>query len=121
MITSFGKALRTIRIEHEEILKDMADRLGVSVSFLSAVEIGKKNVPANWVSRIAELYNLSSEEEAVLESKAKDSVTAVKLNLYGSSKHQRDMALVLARSFQDISEETATKILEFMSDKDKGE
>lgn len=121
MITAFGKALRTIRIEHDEILKDMADRLGVSTSFLSAVEIGKKNIPANWVPRIAELYNLSREEETSLESKANDSVTAIKLNLYGSGKNQRNMALVLARSFQDISEETAAKILEFMSDKDKEE
>lgn len=119
MITEFGKALRTIRIEHDEILRDMADRLEVSTSFLSAVEIGKKNVPASWVTRIAEMYGLSNQEKAALQEKADNSVNAVKLNLYGRGKKQRDMALVLARSFQDISEETASKILDFMADKDK--
>ena len=42
MITSLGRFLRKLRIDQGEILKDMADKLGVSVSFLSAVENGKK-------------------------------------------------------------------------------
>ncbi len=115
MITEFGKALRTLRIEHDEILKDMADRLGVTASFLSAVEIGKKNVPASWIPRISEMYGLSEHESCELQEKADDSVNAIKLTLYGSSKKQRDMALVLARSFSDIPDETATKILDYMA------
>ena len=42
MLTSLGKFLRKIRIDNDEYLKDMADKLGVTVSFLSAVENGKK-------------------------------------------------------------------------------
>ena len=38
MLTSLGKFLRKLRIDRGEILKDMADKLGVTVSFLSAVE-----------------------------------------------------------------------------------
>ena len=33
MVTEFGKVLRKIRIDHGEILKQMADRLNVSSSF----------------------------------------------------------------------------------------
>ena len=103
MITEFGKALRTLRIEHDEILKDMADHLGVTPSFLSSVETGKKNVPVTWVPLIAEVYGLSEQETCELQAKADDSVNAIKLSLYGSSKKQRDLALVLARSFADIT------------------
>ena len=42
MITRFGKELRKIRIDHGEILKDMAEKLQVTPSFLSSVEVGKK-------------------------------------------------------------------------------
>ena len=42
MLTSIGRFLRKLRIDHGEILKDMADALGVSSAFLSAVENGKK-------------------------------------------------------------------------------
>ncbi len=115
MITEFGKALRTLRIEHDEILKDMADHLGVTPSFLSSVETGKKNVPVTWVPLIAEVYGLSEQETCELQAKADDSVNAIKLSLYGSSKKQRDLALVLARSFADIPDETATKILDYMA------
>ena len=42
MITSLGNFLRKLRFEKGEVLKDMAEKLGVTVSFLSAVENGKK-------------------------------------------------------------------------------
>ena len=42
MLTSLGKFLRKLRIDNNELLKDMAQKLNVSVSFLSAVENGKK-------------------------------------------------------------------------------
>lgn len=45
MLTGIGKFLRKLRIDNEEILKDMADALGVSSAFLSAVENGRKKMP----------------------------------------------------------------------------
>ena len=41
MLTSLGIFLRKLRLEQREVLKYMADKLGVSASFLSAVENGK--------------------------------------------------------------------------------
>ena len=38
MLTSFGKTLRKLRIDNEELLKDMALKLGVTLAYLSAVE-----------------------------------------------------------------------------------
>lgn len=45
MLTRFGKQLRKLRIDREERLKDMADRLNVTTAYLSAVENGKRTVP----------------------------------------------------------------------------
>ena len=42
MLTALGRFLRKIRIDRNELLKDMADKLEVSASFLSAVENGKR-------------------------------------------------------------------------------
>ena len=49
MLTSIGRFLRKLRIENGEILKDMAEALGVSSAFLSAVENGKKKMPESWI------------------------------------------------------------------------
>ncbi|WP_309486022.1 hypothetical protein [Bartonella harrusi] len=47
MIIAFGKTLRKLCIDHSERLLDMAERLGVSVLFLSFVEIGRKSIPVD--------------------------------------------------------------------------
>ena len=44
MLTSLGRFLRKLRIDRGEILKNMAEKLEVTSSFLSAVENGKKRM-----------------------------------------------------------------------------
>lgn len=118
-LTAFGKELRKIRIDRGEVLKDMADRLKVSSSFLSAVEIGRKNAPENWCSIIEQSYELSHEEGKKLQRLAKESVTSVKVPLYGSGEQKRQAALVFARDFSAMSEETAEKFIDFMKQERK--
>lgn len=114
MITKFGKLLRKIRIDHGEILKNMADKLEVSPAFLSAVEIGKKNVPKGWVERISSIYNLSPSETQALFLSAEDAVRSVKIDLLNASDTQRSVAIAFARSFDNMSEDTAKKIFNMM-------
>ena len=42
-VTEFGKFSRKLRIENDELLRDMANKLGVTASYLSAEEIYQKN------------------------------------------------------------------------------
>ncbi|KHF28295.1 Helix-turn-helix domain protein [Anoxybacillus sp. BCO1] len=51
MLTEFGRFCRKLRIDNGELLKHMADKLGVTSSYLSAVENGKRNVPQDWVEK----------------------------------------------------------------------
>ena len=51
--TSFGEFVRILRIKHHEVMGDMAKMLEVKIPFLSAVENGRKNVPADWIDKIA--------------------------------------------------------------------
>ena len=67
MLTEFGKAIRKIRLDKGEILKDMAKRLGISSAFLSAVENGRKNVPEKWIDQIIEFYQLDEEGQKKLK------------------------------------------------------
>lgn len=58
MLTPFGKALRKLRLDLNISLKDMAEKLNVSSSFLSAVETGKKKIPQNFLKKIITSYKL---------------------------------------------------------------
>lgn len=54
-ITEFGKAVRKARIDADVTLASMADELQTTPSFISAMEMGRKKVPAEWIRKI-EVY-----------------------------------------------------------------
>lgn len=111
MYTKFGEYVRILRIKHHEIMGDMADKLGTTTPFLSAVENGKKNVPKTWLNKLVKLYSLSSEEKADLETAIEESKLQAKISLKDSSLTKKEAALKFARSFDDIDDDTAAKII----------
>ena len=117
MYTKFGEFMRVLRIKHHEIIGDIADMLGVSLPFLSAVENGKRNVPADWVDKIVSHYNLSPEETQELLEAIEQSKTQMKLDLKSSEFFQRTAALQFARSFDNMDEDTAKRIIELLEGK----
>ena len=55
MITEFGKELRKLRIDRGEILKTMAEKINVTSSYLSAIECGKRNIPADLIQKLTSI------------------------------------------------------------------
>mgnify|MGYP004443503131 FL=1 len=115
--TSFGEYVRILRIKHHEVMGDMAKVVGVSLPFLSAVENGKKNVPADWFDKLSEHYNLTNNEQLELKEAIEESKTHLKIITNGAGNNQRKAALQFARSFDDMDDETALKILELLRNK----
>lgn len=105
MLTNFGKALRKMRIDHEEFLKDMAKKLNVTVAYLSAVENGNRDVPDAWVNKLAESYNLSKEERKQLQNYAYEGKNSIKIDFAGMNEEEKEIALAFARSFPRLSAE----------------
>ncbi len=66
----FGKHLRIMRVMNEQSLQDMAKDIGVSYTYISLVENGKRLVPFDWVDRIAEVYDLTESEKKKLSDLA---------------------------------------------------
>ena len=105
MLTSFGKTLRKIRIDHDELLKDMASKLGVTVAYLSAVENGKREVPDSWIDIISCKYGLADAEVVELQKCAYESKDNLRIDLNNVSVEERELALAFARSFKTLTEE----------------
>lgn len=112
--TKFGEFMRILRVKNHEVMGDAAKLLGVSLPFLSAVETGKKNVPTEWLNKIIEHYSLKDEEVSELLEAIEQSKTQMKLDLKSASVFQRTAALQFARSFEDMDEETAKKIMQLL-------
>ena len=115
--TSFGEFVRILRIKHHEVMGDMAKVLDVKTPFLSAVETGKKNVPTDWIDKLVEHYSLSEFEKRKLENAIEESRTQYKIMAQNSSVNQRRVAMQFARSFDDIDDETALKIMKLLKKK----
>ncbi len=113
--TKFGEFIRILRIKHHEVMGDTAKKLGVTVPFLSAVENGKKNVPSDWIGKISEYYQLSNKEKEELEQAIEESRTQYKIPVVNAGIYQRRAALQFARSFEEMDDETAIKILELLN------
>ena len=113
--TKYGEFMRILRVKFHEVMGDTAEFLGVKLPFVSAVENGKRNVPEEWYEKIVKHYNLSKNEQDELKEAINESRTQMKINLIDTNNVKREMALQFQRSFDDIDEETARKIIEMLN------
>lgn len=114
MVTEIGSYLRKLRIEKREILKDMAEHLGVSSAFLSAVENGKKRMPNSWYQKLSEIYSLNDIQLGKLKQAVLESSDNVELNIHNASETNKQLAISFARQFDSIDERTSNQILEIL-------
>ena len=110
MLTSVGRFLRKLRIDRGEILKDMADKLEVTVSFLSAVENGKKKMPAAWNKKICDLYQLDADQTDAFTAAIADTEDRIEMNLCDVTMGRRALAVSFARKFTEIDDSQAEEI-----------
>jgi len=114
MLTDFGRYLRKLRIDCGELIRDMAGKLGVTASYLSAVETGKRNIPETWVDEIVASYNLDGAEKGALVKAAVNSARAIKIGLEEVSAERRETAILFAREFRDIDDAAILQIRDLL-------
>ncbi len=119
MLTAFGKFCRKLRIDHGELLKEMAGKLGVTSAFLSAVELGKRNVPLNWVQLLEEGYALNDKSKEELKLAIKQSAKSVKIDLENVPENNRNLALAFAREFKTLNTEEIEAFQKMLREKSK--
>lgn len=115
MITEYGKFLRKLRIDQGQILKTMAEKLGVSSAFLSAVENGKKKIPKTWEEKLVKEYKLDEEQLAELRRSQQDSQQLIEINLAMLTDAQKDTAFAFARSLERFDTQDLSNLAKFFN------
>ncbi len=100
-------------------LRKMANDLGISPAFLSAVENGKKKMPDSWFALVPDTYDLSDSEVNEFKDIAYESFDTVELNIAKASENNKKLAIRFARRFDDIDEKTSEELLEILENKFK--
>ena len=115
MITEYGKFLRKLRIDQGQILKTMAEKLGVSSAFLSAVETGKKKIPKTWEEKLVKEYKLDEEQLTELRRSQQDSQQLIEINLAMLTDAQKDTAFAFARSLERFDTQDLSNLAKFFN------
>lgn len=104
MLTQFGKFCRKLRIDNGELLKDMANKLEVTSSYLSAVENGKRNVPQEWPTKIIDFYELNQEQQQELQKVIQESKKELRIDFSNYDNEDKQVLMALAREFKDMDQ-----------------
>lgn len=116
MLTEIGKELRKLRIDKEERLMDMAQALGISPAFLSAVETGQKSPPDGFADRVVKAYKLKGDDAEKITRAVDQSRKTVRLT--PTSPIARDTAGLLARKFNSLSDDQLRNIRSVLQGKE---
>lgn len=116
MISKFGEYIRIVRKRENDSLRDMAKKMGVSAAFLSAMEVGRKNIPLVYVDKIVELYHLNEEEKAKLFEVIQETNDKVSLELSQMNESQKQVTLVFARKIQTADADLIEKLRKILED-----
>ena len=108
MITPFGIVTRKLRLDKGLRLLDLAKKLNLSSSFISAVETGKKPIPAGYVDSVVKALGLTQAEALELQRAADRSKTAVDID--GLQGSQRELVAAFARKLHDLPPEFLEEI-----------
>lgn len=85
-MTDFGRLICKIQMENGDSSKDMASKLFISPSYLSAIVYGKRKVPESFVDDLTKVYNLSFDEIEKLKQLKDLNTTSKRTNLTDFAK-----------------------------------
>ena len=103
-MTPFGKRVRELRREKEVTQKQMADSLGISAAYLSALEHGRRGTPSwSLVQKIIGYFNVIWDDAEELQRLAESSHPRVTVDTANLSPEATHLANLLARNIDRLS------------------
>jgi len=111
-MTPFGVKLRQIRAERGMTLKQMAESLGVSSAYLSALEHGRRGRPAHpMVVALCAQLNIIWDEADELVALARRSHPRITVDTAGLAPQATELANLLAERIRKLSPAEIERIL----------
>ncbi len=102
MATKFGIELRKIRLMRGDNLQNMAEKVGLSMSYMSSIENGIRKIPKDLTMKVIEVYTLNEEEKTKLIDAENNSIEEVSIDLINLNHEQKELALLLSRKLPKV-------------------
>ena len=114
MLTDLGKTLRKIRIDNAELLKDMAQKVGMSPAMLSSIENGNRRPPSDFVSRMEKAYALTGNQRSELIDALCKVQETVTIGISGMPIGDQRLAFSFARRFEELDAQDKNEIMRIL-------
>ncbi len=110
-MTPFGQKMRALRAERGIALKDMADALGVTPTYLSALEHGRRGKP-NWafIQRVIHFFNVIWDDAEEIARLADMSHPRIVIDTAGLDPAATAFANRLAKTIRDLDGEALARL-----------
>jgi transcriptional regulator with XRE-family HTH domain len=110
--------MKRIRLNHnDQTMMAMAKDLGISVSFLSSIENGKRNMSDDMFLLICEKYQLNKAEQEELDYLRTLNSTKINVPLESMSSELKSTTVKFLSSADDLSQEDLKKINSILNKK----
>lgn len=117
MELSFGRMLKVLRVYNSETTIDMAKKLDISLSYLSAIENGKRKIPNDFLDKLFKVYSIKEEEKEAFKKAYELAQNEAIINMANMGKEQKEFALLCARSIEGLSEKQMEEIRKIILNK----
>jgi transcriptional regulator with XRE-family HTH domain len=111
-VTPFGARLRELRAARGVPLKEMAEEVGVTPTYLSALEHGRRGRPSwDFVQRVIQYFNVIWDDAEELQRLAELSHPRIVIDTAGLSPAATLLANRLARRVSELPDEKIAALL----------
>lgn len=111
-MTPFGERMRKLRAERGVTLKEMAEAIGVSSAYLSALEHGKRGRPGwHLIQRIITYFNVIWDEAEEVVSLARVSHPRIAIDTSGLDPRATELANRLADDIGKLDSATLDELV----------
>ena len=116
-MTPFGAKVRELRKQRKVSMKDMADAIGVTPAYLSALEHGHRGLPSWYlVQRIIAYFNVIWDEAEEITRLARLSHPRVVVDTSGLSPAATELANKLAENISTMPDEDICRHLALLDE-----
>lgn len=121
-VSDYGAILRHLRIDRGEKLKDMALKVGMQASNLSAIETAARDIPLDLTDKICDLYNLSKKERETLEEaelNVERKTVQIDMQKLSDNRLAKKVVLEFAKKVADFDDDRLRLLHDAINRKDK--
>lgn len=113
--TRFGQFLQILRIQSKDTASTMAKNLGITQSYLSKIEHGKRKIPVDFLPALVNIYQMDSSQQEEMYNAYICSIAERTLQLDSLSNSHKQTAELFMKTLKYCSEQhliAIRKILE---------